>query len=177
MLNKRFKTALVAAAVSLASTQSFANTFEIEHLPNVKHAGNVTVSVDGTLTAYTLSVPRDLIAGDDDGRADTHLYLLRENQSPVKFIGGQGSISGLQFSADGKELFFKTKRKGDDNTALYSISDLISGRRPSMHEKHSGCSRQPKPLLYIRLVGYRTGSSPRTHRIRPPDFWGRTRHL
>ncbi len=122
MFNKRFKTALVAAAVSLASTQSFANTFEIEHLPNVKHAGNVTVSVDGKLTAYTLSVPRDLIAGDDDGRADTHLYLVRENQSPVKFIGGQGSISGLQFSADGNELFFKTKRKGDDNTALYSIS-------------------------------------------------------
>lgn len=122
MLHKRFKTALVAAAVSLASTQSFANTFEIEHLPNVQHAGNVTVSDDGKLTAYTLSAPRNLIAGDEDGRADTHLYLIRDDQPPVKFIGGHGSISGLQFSADGTQLFFKTKRKGDDNTSLYSIS-------------------------------------------------------
>ncbi|MFC4701257.1 prolyl oligopeptidase family serine peptidase [Glaciecola siphonariae] len=117
-----FKATLLSAAIALASFNASASTFEIEHLPKVQHAGNITVSTDGELTAYTVSKPRDILAGDEDAVADTHLYVIRGDGAPTSFIAGQGSISGLQFSSDGKHLYFKSKRDGDEHTSLYSIA-------------------------------------------------------
>ena len=122
MLNKAFKLSLLAGALTLSSAVMAKAGFEIEHLPLVKHAGNVTVSGDGKLTAYTVSSPRNLLEGDDDGRADTHLFVMRDGQQAIQFIGGHGSVSALQFSPDNKTLFFKTKRDDDKQTSLYSIS-------------------------------------------------------
>jgi len=122
MRNNPFKATLLAVAMATVSAGVKADTFEIEHLPKVQHAANITVSSDGELTAYTLGAPRDILAGDKDGRADTHLYIMRENGEPIQFIGTQGSISGLQFSPDKSTLYFKSKRDGDENTSLYSIS-------------------------------------------------------
>lgn len=117
-----FKATLLCAAISMASFAAASKTFEIEHLPQVQNAGNLTVSKDGNLTAYTVAAPRDVVAGDEDGTADTHLYIIRGNSEPVKFIGGHGSISALQFSPDRSVLYFKSKREGDKNTSLYSIA-------------------------------------------------------
>lgn len=125
-----FKATLIAGALALAphalAAASTPNTFEIEHLPLVKHAGNVTVSPDGKTTAYTLSNPRNMVAGDEDGTADTHLYVIhskgKDKNTPVRFIGNKDSVSALMFSADNDTLFFKSKRDDDKNTALYSIS-------------------------------------------------------
>ncbi len=122
MRNVPFKATLVAVAMATVSLGAAADTFEIEHLPKVQHAGNITVSNDGDLTAYTVSAPRDVLAGDEDGIADTHLYIIRGKGEPVKFIGSEGSISALQFSTDRSILYFKSKRDGDENTSLYSIS-------------------------------------------------------
>lgn len=122
MLRNSIKPLIAAVAIGMASTGIQAKTFEIEHLPNVQHAGNITVSPNGKLTAYTLSAPRDLIAGEKDGSADTHLYIMKDGEEPVRFIGGKGSVSALSFSDDNNTLFFKTKRDGDSSTALYSIS-------------------------------------------------------
>ena len=126
MRNIPFKATLLGAAIAMAtSATSFgaiADTFEIEHLPKIQHTGNITVSADGNISAYTLSVPRDIVAGDEDGPNDTHLYVIRDGGQPTLFVGGEGSISALQFSADSSTLFFKSKREGDENTSLYSIS-------------------------------------------------------
>ena len=122
MQNMSFKATMLAVAITAFSATSYANTFEIEHLPKVQHAGNITVSSDGSLTAYTLAAPRDVLAGDDDGRADTHLYIIRDSREPVQFVGGHGSVSALQFSPDSSTLYFKSKRDGDEHTSLYSIS-------------------------------------------------------
>lgn len=122
MMHLPFKSTLLGATMALSSVVANANTFEIEHLPKVQHASNITVSQDGMLTAYTVSSPRDILAGDEDGRADTHLYIIRGTGEPVRFIGGHGSISALQFSSDKSTLYFKTKRDGDENISLYSIA-------------------------------------------------------
>ena len=122
MLKAPFKATLLAGALAATSLTSAANTFEIEHLPKLQSAGNITLSPDGENAAYTLSQPRDMLAGDEDGRADTHLYLIRGDNQPIRFVGGKGSVSALQFSPDGNTLFFKTKREDDKNTSLYSIS-------------------------------------------------------
>lgn len=115
--------ALTISSVSIVvSTHALANTFEVEHLPKVQHAANIAVSPNGEVTAYTLSKPRDILAGEEDGRDDSHLYVMFENGGPVPFITSQGSVSDVVFSADSETIFFKTKRDGDKETSLYSIS-------------------------------------------------------
>jgi hypothetical protein len=126
MFKAPFKATLIATALVFSGLTVAAETFEIEHLPLVKNSGNITVSPDGSISAYTLSNPRDMVVGDEDGTADTHLYVMSskgkaKNQS-VRFIGNKGSVSALHFSADSETLFFKTKREDDENTSLYSIS-------------------------------------------------------
>ncbi|WP_395339250.1 S9 family peptidase [Ningiella sp. W23] len=115
-----FAFAISFASVSLSTAH--AASFEIEHVPKIQHAGNIAVSPDGKNTVYTLSVPRDVLAGDEDGRADTHLYLIQEGQDPIKFISAPGGVVAPQFSSDSSTLFFKSKRDGDDSMSLYSIS-------------------------------------------------------
>ncbi|MBT0586779.1 S9 family peptidase [Alteromonas oceanisediminis] len=123
MLKKPFHQSILAGSVMLATTGTVnAATFEIEHLPQLHNAGNVTVSSDGERTAYTLTQPRDMVAGDEDGSADTHLYVIGKNSKPVAFVTGKGSVSGLSFSADGKTLYFRSKRDDDKHTSLYAIS-------------------------------------------------------
>ncbi|MFQ3251270.1 MAG: dipeptidyl aminopeptidase/acylaminoacyl peptidase [Glaciecola sp.] len=122
MLKAPFKATLLASALAISGLALAAESFEIEHLPKVKNAGNITVSADGKTTAYTLSNPRDMVAGNEDGTADSHLYVMTGKNKPSLFIGTKGSVSSLQFSADGETLFFKTKREDDKNTSLYSIS-------------------------------------------------------
>lgn len=122
MLKAPFRATLLAAALTVTGLTAHANTFEIEHLPKLQNAGNITVSPDGKNTAYTVSKPRDMVAGDEDGRADSHLYIMVDDAKPLRFIGSKGSVSALQFSADSNTLFFKTKREGDEHTSLYSIA-------------------------------------------------------
>ena len=114
--------AMVAALMTVDSSPAVADNFEIEHLPKVKHAGNVTVSPDGELTAYTLSVPRDVLAGDKDGRPATHLYIMQGDKPATLFSSAAGGFSNLQFSRDSNTLFFTAKRDDDKHTKLYSIS-------------------------------------------------------
>jgi hypothetical protein len=109
MRTKSFKTSVLTATVIAGmavacSANAVANTFEIEHLPKVQHAGNISVSNDGEITAYTISVPRDVLNGDKDGTADTHLYVIKDDSKPIPFITTHGSVSALQFSADNATL-------------------------------------------------------------------------
>jgi dipeptidyl aminopeptidase/acylaminoacyl peptidase len=138
MRTKSFKTSVLTATVIAGmavacSANAVANTFEIEHLPKVQHAGNISVSNDGEITAYTISVPRDVLNGDKDGTADTHLYVIKDDSKPIPFITTHGSVSALQFSADNATLYFKSKRGDDKNTSLYSIS-LAGGEAEKVFE-------------------------------------------
>lgn len=133
MFTAPFRAPLLAASLALALGSASAKTFEIEHLPKVKNAGNVTVSADGKNTAYTLSNPRDIGAGDKDASADTHLYLIRGDNEPVAFVTSGGNVSALQFSADGKHVYFKAKRKDDKESSLYSIA-LAGGEAQKQFE-------------------------------------------
>ena len=108
---------VISASPALAHNHSVKSAekapFTIDHLTHMANAGNITVSPDGSVTAYTVSKPRNLIAGDDNGSPDTHLYVIRtvngSQGEPVQFIGTQGSISALTFSANGEYIFFKPK--------------------------------------------------------------------
>jgi dipeptidyl aminopeptidase/acylaminoacyl peptidase len=133
MFTAPFKASLMAAALAVVTASASANTFEIEHLPKVQNAGSVTVSPDGKNTAYTLSNPRDMVAGDKDASADVHLYLVRGDSAPVGFVTSGGNVSALQFSADGSDLYFKAKRADDKESSLYSIA-LAGGEAQKQFE-------------------------------------------
>lgn len=111
----------LASIAALAASPALAQDFEIEHLAQIQNAGNLVVSGDGQTVAYTVSVPRNLHQGDEDGTPDTDLYVIRGASDPVRFIQGAASLSGLQFSPDGNSLYFRSKREGDGNTALYTL--------------------------------------------------------
>ncbi|MET1219538.1 MAG: S9 family peptidase [Glaciecola sp.] len=115
------KQSVIALFMGTALFGTHASTFQIEHLPKVQHSGNITVAPDGSVSAHTVSVPRDILAGDKNARPDTHIYVIRDGQ-PQLFVGGEGGKTGLQFSADGQTLFFKTKRDDDKHTSLYKIA-------------------------------------------------------
>lgn len=123
----------LASLATFSGMPALAAPMEIADLAKVRQAGNLTVSPDGDTVAYTVSVPRDIVAGDEDGGADSHLWVIRGEDEPVRYIGGQGSISGLQFSADGGTIYFRTKRDGDDHTALYAIA-LTGGEAEKVYE-------------------------------------------
>ncbi len=157
MFKAPFKTTLIATALVFSGLTVAAETFEIEHLPLVKNSGNITVSPDGSTSAYTLSNPRDMVVGDEDGTADTHLYVMsskgKVKNQIVRFIGNKGSVSALHFSADSETLFFKTKREDDENTSLYSIS-LNGGEAKKRFEYETSIgdyavSKDGKTLFFV----------------------------
>ena len=119
---------LLFAVLSLSLAAQAKETFQIEHLPQLNSANNVTVSPDGKTVAYTISKPRDILAGDKDAGADSHLYVIKDDAKPALFVGGEGSLSRLQFSADGNLLYFVAKRGDDEHVALYVIP--LSGGAP-----------------------------------------------
>lgn len=112
----------LTSVIALATAPAFARPMEIEDVAKQVNAGNVTVSASGDVVAYTISTPRDLVAGDKDGTADTHLYLIRDGGEPTLFVGGEGGISGLQFGPKSEHVYFRKKRDGDKKTSLYAIS-------------------------------------------------------
>jgi len=93
----------------------------IEDLPQIRHAGNLAVSPDGSALAYTLGEPRNPFEGDADGGADAHLYVIRDGGAPTPFVTGEGAISGVRFAPDGASVTFRAKRAGDKHRALYAI--------------------------------------------------------
>ncbi|MCI4644378.1 MAG: S9 family peptidase [Hyphomonadaceae bacterium] len=123
----------LTAFAAVLSSPALAAPMEIADLAKIRHAGNLAVSPDGETVAYTISVPRDVIAGDEDGRADSHLWVIRDGQEPIRFTSGQGSISAVQFAPDGREIYFRTRREEDDHTALYSIA-LTGGEAKKVFE-------------------------------------------
>jgi dipeptidyl aminopeptidase/acylaminoacyl peptidase len=133
-MTRRFPKMLgLVSAAALLALPAMARPMEISDLSKISHASNLAVSPDGGTVAYTVSAPRDIVAGDEDGSADTHLYIKRGAVAPVKFIGGEGSVSGIQFSPDSQTLMFRSKRDGDKNTSLYSIS-LAGGEATKIFE-------------------------------------------
>jgi len=127
----------LVSLVALATAPVLAAPMEIEDVPKIRHAGSLVVAPDGQTLAYTVSVPRDILAGDEDGRADTHLWVIRDGGEPVRFIGGEGRMSGLQFAPDGSALHFRTRRDGDEATSLYAIS-LDGGEARKVFEFETG---------------------------------------
>lgn len=124
----RFALRLGAAAsiVALAAAPALARPMEIDDLAEIERAAELALSPDGETIAYTLSAPRDVMAGEPDGLARTSIYVIRGDGVPERFVGGDAPISGLQFSPDGAKLHFVSQRGEAEVNSLYEIA-LVGG--------------------------------------------------
>ncbi len=94
--------------------------FTSEDLFRLRAVAGAAISPDGTTLAYTLSVPRDPLAGKD-GPGFTELYVVGPDGRSRPFITGEGNVGDVRFFPDGRSIAFLAKRAGDRSKALYSI--------------------------------------------------------
>lgn len=86
----------------------------------IKSIGEVVLSPNGKLIAYTVIVPRDV--NDEPGFAYRELYLMNSdgtNQKP--FVTGKVSVGNISFSPDGKLIAFIGRFEQDKGTQVYAI--------------------------------------------------------
>lgn len=134
-----FASALAITATSLMAMPALAAPMEIEDIGKIQNAGNLTVAPDGETIAYTVSKYPDMLAGDKDGSSVSQLFVMRPGQEPVLFTTAKSSVGRLQFSPDGKTVYFLTRRGSDKTNALYAIQ--LSGgeaRKVFQHEANIG---------------------------------------
>jgi dipeptidyl aminopeptidase/acylaminoacyl peptidase len=111
---------LVCAAVSVGVVAD-AGGLTFEQLAALRTARGAVISPDGSMIAYTLSVPRRPGVDTDGGNwSELHVVSVEEGVDRT-FIGGEVSVSGVQFSPDGKLITYLAKRDGDDHKNLWAI--------------------------------------------------------
>ena len=117
---KLIKSAL-AVALGLSTSAAFANdTLTLEDLTKIQSVGQTAISPDGDAVAFTRSVPREIYV-EKDGFNYSELYLTDAKGNERPFITGKVNISSLEYSADGKFVYFLAKFKEDKFKSLYRI--------------------------------------------------------
>ncbi|MFN4110900.1 MAG: S9 family peptidase, partial [Ignavibacteria bacterium] len=86
----------------------------------IKSIGEVALSPDGKLIAYTVIVPRNV--NDEPGFAYRELYLMNNDGSnPRAYVKGKVSVGNISFSPDGKLITFTGRFENDKATQVYAI--------------------------------------------------------
>lgn len=104
----------------------------------IRSVGSVSISPDGKLIVYTLSVPRPVYT-DDDGPAWSELHVVDRAGLSRPFITGKVNVSSVKWTPDGKGISFLAKRGEDKHKALYAIAaDGGEARKVLEHETDIG---------------------------------------
>lgn len=104
-------------SVSYSQTDTIITPYNVI---KIKSIGEVVLSPDGGLIAYTVIVPRDV--NDEPGFAYRELYVMKSDGSNQKpFITGKVSIGNITFSPDGKLIVFTARFENDKAVQVYAI--------------------------------------------------------
>jgi dipeptidyl aminopeptidase/acylaminoacyl peptidase len=129
------------AMMSIASAVVFAeDAITIEDIPKIKSVVQSAVSPDGDTIAYTRTLPRELYA-DKDGRSFVELFLTDDKGNSRPFITGKVNVSALEWSNDGKFVYFLAKFNDEKYTQLYRIPVNGGERQKVMGLKGTSISR------------------------------------
>lgn len=93
----------------------------LKHIAELRSVSSAAMSPDGGRIAFTLSVPRKLIA-EKDGAAWTELHVVDQDGTQRPFVTGQVNVGSIAWVPDGSAITFLAKRDGDKYTRLYSIA-------------------------------------------------------
>ena len=91
----------------------------LEDVSRLKSVRDAVLSPDGSMIAYTLSVPRAPFQ-EDDGPAWKELHLWTADRGSRPFITGKVSINNVQWTPDG-HISFTAKRGDDKKPAIYVL--------------------------------------------------------
>jgi dipeptidyl aminopeptidase/acylaminoacyl peptidase len=125
---------LVVVAVSLpAHLRAGQQVFTPQDVALLNSVFAVDIAPGGEHIAYTVSVPRDPLNGEN-GPAFTELHVVDAGGSTRPFVTGRVNVSGVQWHPDGRQIAFLAKRSGDEHTSLYTIPiDGGEARRVTSH--------------------------------------------
>ncbi|WP_232848594.1 S9 family peptidase [Bowmanella yangjiangensis] len=112
---------LLALTLGLGSACALADDrISIDDIPTLQSVLQTSISPDGEQIAFTRSVPRELYV-EENGSNYAELYLVDGKGQERAFITGKVNIGKLQWSADGKQIYFLAKMGDDKFTSLYQI--------------------------------------------------------
>ncbi|MEM8985569.1 MAG: S9 family peptidase [Pseudomonadota bacterium] len=114
---RTFFTSLLAVGVAAQA----ASAMGIEDLAKIRHVSQIAVSPDGDSIAHTVSIPRDIMAGDKDGTVMRHLYVSRGPGAARLFVGGDLVVGRLAWRPGANAISFVAKRGEDKYPSLYAI--------------------------------------------------------
>ncbi|WP_199610217.1 S9 family peptidase [Flocculibacter collagenilyticus] len=121
---KKLTSALAIALAVASSTsvvaQSNNDVLSVDDIPKIKSVIQPKVSPNGAYVAFTRSKPRELYK-DENGKNYSELYIVDDKGNERSFITGDVSVRNLQWSNDGKHVYFLAKLNGEKHTALYHI--------------------------------------------------------
>ncbi|HBU62076.1 MAG TPA: hypothetical protein DEB67_06550, partial [Oceanicaulis sp.] len=125
----------VAAAVALGAPSFAQEPLTLEDLFEIRQVSGVDISLDGERVAFTLSVPRNVVAGEEDGAPRAELYVASGPDAARLYVSDESYISGAHWSPRGDGLTYLTRRDGDTGSALYEIPvDGGQARRIFAHD-------------------------------------------
>jgi dipeptidyl aminopeptidase/acylaminoacyl peptidase len=108
-------------AALFPATDASARGLTAWDVAQMRSVGSVAISPDGSMVAYTVSVPR-LPFEDENGRAWAELHVFdRETGESRPFVTGSVNVSSIQWTRDGRYIGYRSKRGDDKKTALYVI--------------------------------------------------------
>ena len=111
----------LAAAVALGAPSLAQEPLTLEDLFEIRQVSGIDISPDGEQVAFTLSIPRNVVAGEDDGTPQSELYIASGPDAARLYVSGESYIGGADWSPDGDAITFLTNRDGDTGSALYQI--------------------------------------------------------
>lgn len=111
---------LMLVAASPAMAERAMTSIDVARLQSV---GSAVISPDGSMIAYTRTVPRIPFA-EDSGSAWSELHVIGKDGKSRPFITGDESVGAVRWSPDSQSITFLAKRSGDEKKALYRISVL-----------------------------------------------------
>ncbi len=107
----------------ISVSPTLANDAEVmtpEHVAKLRTVSSATISPDGQLIAYTLSVPRIPFEGDDGGAwSELHVVDMQGNSRP--FVTGKVNVGAVEWTPDGQAISLLAKRSDDKEKSLYVI--------------------------------------------------------
>ncbi|WP_375550111.1 S9 family peptidase [Oceanicaulis alexandrii] len=110
-----------AAACALGAQAQAQDPLTLEDLFEIRQVSGIDISPNGDHVAFTVSTPRNVVAGEDDGTPSSALFIASGPDAARPFIT-EGGAGGVEWTPDGDALTFLARRDGDSGSALYEIA-------------------------------------------------------
>ena len=127
----RMLSAVLALLLPIAASGQD-NVFTPQHIAKLRVVTEAVIAPDGTQVAYVLTVPRDLTK-EKDGGSWTELHVVDTKGNSTPFISGAVNVGSINWTPDGKQIAFLSKRDGDAARSLYVIGTKGEARKLVAH--------------------------------------------